>query len=133
MEESRVKVRFFETDALGHVNNASYFIYFEEARVHFFQKLGYELNTDKWHFILASTKCDFLNQAYFAQELVIETFVNKIGKKSFGLTHRVLEQNSKELIATGNEIVVHFDFDIQQSTPMPKKLKDKLNQYLISP
>lgn len=33
--ETAVKVRFCETDALGHISNISYFIYLEEARTDF--------------------------------------------------------------------------------------------------
>lgn len=38
MYETQVKVRFCETDALGHINNTSYFIYLEEARIAFLKK-----------------------------------------------------------------------------------------------
>lgn len=39
MYETQVKVRFCETDALGHINNTSYFIYLEEARIAFFEEM----------------------------------------------------------------------------------------------
>ena len=40
MQELEVNVRFSETDALGHINNTSYFIYLEEARMKFFEALA---------------------------------------------------------------------------------------------
>ncbi len=131
-EELIVKVRFAETDALGHVNNTSYFIYQEEARVEFFGKLGFQLNAKEWSFILASTKCDFVSQGYFGQMLVVETSVNRIGTKSFGLIHEIKDKESGSLIARGTETVVYFNFDTQQSEPLPDSLREKLEQYLVT-
>ncbi|WP_066174771.1 acyl-CoA thioesterase [Bacillus marinisedimentorum] len=131
-EELTVKVRFAETDALGHVNNTSYFIYQEEARVEFFGKLGYELNASEWHFILASTKCDFLSQGYFGQTLAVETTVHRIGTKSFGLTHEIKDKESRTLIARGLETIVYFNFHTQQSETVPDSLRAKLEQYLVT-
>ncbi len=51
MHELEVNVRFSETDALGHVNNTSYFVYLEEARLKFFEALG--LATNDFNFLLA--------------------------------------------------------------------------------
>lgn len=131
-EEINVKVRCAETDALGHVNNTSYFIYIEEARVEFFAKLGFNMNAEEWRFILASTKCDFASQAYFGQMLVVETTVNRIGTKSFGLDHHILDKETGTLIAKGTETVVYFNFEEQKSEPLPESLRNKLEQYTVA-
>lgn len=128
--ESFVTVRFGETDALGHVNNTSYFIYLEEARVKFFQELGYSMDTNEWEFILASTKCDFLDQAYFAQQLKIKTIVSHIGTKSFTLDHEICDAKTDSLIAKGNAVIVYFDFNNQKSEVIPIVLKEKLEGFV---
>ncbi|WP_260471877.1 acyl-CoA thioesterase [Bacillus salinus] len=127
---SNVTVRFNETDALGHVNNTSYFIYLEEARIRFFEELGYGMSTDGWEFILASTKCDFLNQSYFNQKLSVTTTVTRIGQKSFKLAHDILDSNTNQLIASGEAIIVFFDFNAQKSERLPDALRYKLEEYL---
>ncbi|MGZ4160929.1 MAG: acyl-CoA thioesterase [Neobacillus sp.] len=131
MHEIQVTVRFSETDALGHINNASYFVYLEEARIRFIEKLGYHMNTKKWNFILASTKCDFLNQGFFNQILAIKTYVTKIGTKSFQLVHDIRCAQTGELIAKGNAVMVYFDFEKQTSEPLPDFLRESLKHYLI--
>ena len=82
MHELEVNVRFSETDALGHINNTSYFVYLEEARMKFFEALGLATNVESWNFLLASTKCDFIAQGYFNQLLTIRTSLTKVGTKS---------------------------------------------------
>jgi len=131
MHEIHVKVRFSETDALGHINNTSYFIYLEEARIRFMESLGYKMDIQNWNFILASTKCDFISQGYFGQELSIKTYVTKIGTKSFQLEHDLIAVQTNELIARGNAIMVFFDFEKQKSEPIPEMLKEELRNYLV--
>jgi acyl-CoA thioester hydrolase len=126
-----VTVRFGETDALGHINNTSYFIYLEEARIRFIETLGYKMDSGNWNFILASTKCDFIKQGYFDQRLLIKTYVSKIGNKSFQLEHDIICSQSQELIAKGNAIMVYFDFEEQMSKPIPDFLKEELKNYLV--
>jgi acyl-CoA thioester hydrolase len=126
-----VNVRFCETDALGHVNNTSYFIYLEEARIRMFEELGYGSDIKDWRFILASAKCDFVNQAFFGQRLKIETNVTKIGNKSFQLVHRILDEKTGTLIALGESTIVYFNFQMQKSEPVPDALRKQLERYLI--
>lgn len=131
MQEIKVKVRFGETDALGHINNTSFFIYLEEARIRFFEKLGYMMSPDKWNFILASTKCDFISQGYFNQELTINTFVSKIGTKSFQLEHEICCSETGDLIAKGVAVMVFFNFETQKSEPLPEDLRKGLESNLV--
>jgi acyl-CoA thioester hydrolase len=125
-----VTVRFCETDALGHVNNTSYFVYLEDARIQFFKELRAETNIAKWCFIVASTKCDFLNQAYFDQCIKIETNISKIGNKSFQMVHRMSDAKTGTLIALGEATIVYFNFQLQKSEPIPKHLREKLLHYV---
>jgi acyl-CoA thioester hydrolase len=127
-----VNIRFCETDALGHVSNTSYFIYLEEARIRMFEELGYGSNIKDWCFILASAKCDFVNQAFFGQRLKIETNVARIGNKSFQFVHRILDEKTGRLIALGEATTVYFNFQTQKSEPIPEYLRKQLERYLIS-
>ncbi|WHY75551.1 thioesterase family protein [Neobacillus sp. WH10] len=131
MHEIHVTVRFSETDALGHINNTSYFIYLEEARIRFMEWLGFKMDIQNWNFILASTKCDFISQGYFGQELSIKTYVTKIGTKSFQLEHDLIAVQTNELIARGNAIMVFFDFEKQKSESIPEMVKEELRNHLV--
>lgn len=131
MHQIEVTVRFGETDALGHINNTSYFIYLEEARIRFIESLGLGMDTRSWNFILASTKCDFVSQGYFNQQLYIKTYVSRIGTKSFQLEHEIVSAKTGDIIAKGNAIMVYFNFDQQASEPLPVWLTEKLKKSLV--
>jgi acyl-CoA thioester hydrolase len=131
MQEIQIQARFGETDALGHINNTSYFVYLEEARIRFFETLGYSMELKNWKFILASTKCDFVSQGYFDQLLTVKTYVSRIGSKSFQLEHDMVCSQTQQLIAKGNAIIVYYDFANQQSQVLPELLKEGLKSYLL--
>jgi acyl-CoA thioester hydrolase len=130
METITVTSRFCETDALGHINNITYFVYLEDARIKFFQTIGFDMDVKDWRFILASTKCDFVSQGYFNQELKVTTYISRVGSKSFQLEHDILCSNTNQLIAKGNAVIVYFDFQEQCSKEIPKLLRNRLNNHL---
>lgn len=133
MHEIEIRVRFCETDALGHINNASYFQYMEEARIRFFEDLGYKIEdkSKSWNFVVASVGCDFINQGFFNQSIKIQTSVKRIGSKSFTLENLMIDSQTKKLIAKGHAVVVIFDFESQKSTSIPEYLREGLTRSLV--
>lgn len=110
--EIPVKVRFCETDALGHI---SYFIYLEKARTDFLAEVGFGLDLTNWKNILASATCDFISQGYYNQKLIVQTEVGRLVNSSFQLLHTIKDAESGDLIAAGQANDVHFNFDTQKS------------------
>jgi acyl-CoA thioester hydrolase len=129
---SRITVRFCETDALGHVNNVSYYIYLEQARVELFKEIGLKMNASDWKFIMASCGCQFKNQAYFDQKLAVKTTVSKIGNSSVHFIQRIEDEETGQEIALGDSAIVCFDFQIQKSKPVPELLRKKLEGYQVN-
>lgn len=128
--EVEVRVRFCETDMAGHVNNTSYFIYLEEARGKFFRDLFPDQVNSVGRFILASTKCDYVSQAYFGHQLAIQSWVTNIGNKSFRFNHSIRVQDTEELIAEAEATIVHFNYEEQKSETIPEELRAILEPHL---
>ncbi|WP_033828970.1 acyl-CoA thioesterase [Bacillus andreraoultii] len=134
MHENEVYVRFSETDAAGHVNNTSYFLYLEEARTKFFNELGYrnEESIARVNLILASTKCDYVAQAYAGQILKVATEVIHIGNKSFTVNHVITVRDTGEVIARATATLVSFDYVEQRTIPIPNEVRANLEHFLIT-
>lgn len=122
-----IKVRFSETDLLGHVNNSNYFVYIEEARIEFLKKVFPE---KKRTFVVASVSCDFIRQAFFDQKLMIHTSIVEIGNKSFTLVHEILDKENGHLIAKGQSVVVYFHFQKQKSEALTPDMRERLLEYM---
>ena len=101
-----VYVRFCETDAMGHVNNTSYFLYFEEARTRFFRELA-SRHSRSFHSMLVSITCDYINQAFAHQTLRVSTRVKKIGTKSFRLIQLLTDAEKGKIIAKAETKGIH--------------------------
>lgn len=127
-----ITVRFCETDAAGHVNNTSYFIYLEEARGKFFDSYLPGDLSNLGRFIIASTKCDFLSQAYFKQKLTVSTRVSKIGTKSFGFDHEILATETGARIAKAEAVIVCFNYEEQKTEPISPALRKILEGHLVT-
>jgi acyl-CoA thioester hydrolase len=126
---TRIRARYCESDALGHINNVSYFIYFEQARVDFL--LDNQIcDLSNWPFVLASVHCDYKRQMYVNDTCVIKTYINDIGRSSFKLGHEIRDQQSNELLAQGDAVLVHFDFIKQKSSPIPNEMLRKMKEYI---
>ncbi|GMA49460.1 thioesterase [Alicyclobacillus contaminans] len=125
---SEIHVRFGDTDMLGHVNNASYFTYMEEARCDFLRALGVE----QIPVILASAKGDFRAQTFYPEVLDVETWVTRMGNSSFEIANRMLRKGTDEVVFEGTAVVVHFDFDAQKPTRVPDALRSLLEPYVES-
>src|SRR4051794_32100532 len=76
-----IQMRFGDTDALGHINNASFASYAELGRLDFLSKLGGSVRS----LILASLYIDFRRQVNLGDRLYVESWVSKLGRTSVTL------------------------------------------------
>ena len=126
----QLRVRFNECDPNGHASNISYVTYLEVARIQFFTDIGHTIDPKGKNFVLATTTIDYLSQAKFNQLLTITTQIEKIGTKSFVIVNEILDAESEKPIARGKSVMVYFDFQRNQSEPLPDDLRSKLTEYL---
>lgn len=127
-----MEVRFVDVDAFGHVNNAHYLTYFEQARVKYFDDIvGWKYDWSKQGIILARVELNYVMPVLFRDEVVIMTRCSRIGNKSFDMEYRMVKMdNGKEvLLADGKTVMVAFDYGSNQSIPIPDQWKKILIDY----
>ncbi|MDI3327582.1 MAG: thioesterase family protein [Alicyclobacillaceae bacterium] len=126
---SKLRVRFCETDAMGHVNNVSYFMYLEQGRTELMRELSSVVGKNI-SVILASAKCDFRAQAYFDQELEVVTAVRRLGTSSITLSQKIVDAGSGNVVAEGESVLVHFDPKTQRPVPLTEEWRKALKRHL---
>jgi len=128
-----VPVRFRDLDAMGHVNNAVYFTYFEEGRKGFF--LGFNPDESQaFNFILARITCDYLRPAGLKSSLVVQIRVTDIGRKSFQLEYRLVDAADAAVVyAKGESVQVCYDYGKNTSIEVPEDMREKLAGYFSPP
>src|SRR5438270_1775889 len=88
---TEIQVRFGDTDALGHVNNASFAAYAETARLDFLRCLGKSVRS----LILASLYVDYRRQVTFGEPVHVDTVVDRIGNSSITLSQTIFAADER--------------------------------------
>ena len=112
----RDRVRFRDCDAMGHVNNAVYSTYLEEARI---GVLG-----DLVDFILARVEIDFRSELRMGEEVEVRTRCPRVGTKSFDLEHVIAADG--RVVAEAKSVLVSYDYELGESVPVPDALRARL-------
>ncbi|GGH78116.1 acyl-CoA thioester hydrolase [Pullulanibacillus pueri] len=127
-----LSVRFSDCDALQHVNNAVYFTYFETARSELFQLFNQNLSFENWNIIMASTRCEFLEEIHFPQTVTVVSWISRIGRSSFVVEHAIHDE-SGHWKARGNAVLLQYDFKNKTSLPLEDKIRHELLKHQQGP
>ena len=119
-------MRFSDTDALGHLNNGSYAVYAEVARIEFLRLLG----DTRRAMILARLELDFRRQVRYGDSIEVETWVERVGTTSVTMRH-VLWTGDRACAADVRAVVVHFDYDAQRPRPWTQAQRDALAPFVL--
>ena len=128
----KIPVRFRDIDSMGHVNNAVFFTYFEEGRKAFIHELfGLERPSD-FQFILAHVSCDYLRPVKLNDKPTLQTWISSIGTKRFDMQYVLVDSsNDTMMYARGQSIQVYYDYQQNQSKPIPDDIRERLIAYQI--
>ncbi|PWI57046.1 acyl-CoA thioesterase [Sulfoacidibacillus thermotolerans] len=132
MFTSQTTVRFSECDGLGHVNNTTYYVYMEEARVEVFRLFIPTLELNSWNLIVAATRCDYLQQVKFAETITTYTWISHIGSSSLTIEH-ALQNDRGEWVARGQAVMIHYDYATQKTVPIEKHVRTQLQEHTLAP
>jgi acyl-CoA thioester hydrolase len=125
--ESRLRVRYEETDQMGVVYYGKYMAWFEVGRVNLFRDVGFghkEWVRREFNFPVVQAHADYRASARFDDEILVKTRVVSIGNKSIRFENEVYRLPEMTLLATGH--TVHALMKGGQTIPFPAELKDKL-------
>lgn len=144
-----VEVRFADTDAMGHVNNAVYLTYCESARASYYEAVtgrtmlgdapsaasmrGEHPETEDSKFILAEARVTYRSPAFFGETLTIEVRASRVGRTSFTLEYRITAPDSAfgpaRLIAVSDSVLVGYDYGEGRPTVLPPDLVEALEAF----
>ena len=125
-----VQKRFSDVDSFMHVNNIWQQSYFDMGKTDFYTRvLGITGVFDKLRIITASTHTDYFCQVRLTDDIVVVTDVSRLGNKSMTLHQRIM--CGERCLTESSSVMVAFDFEAQQTVPMPDEWRIKLEEYLV--
>lgn len=104
--DATVRVRYAETDQMGVVYHANYFIWFEVGRVELIRALGFEYKLmekeDDCHIVVADAHCRFLHSAKYDETLRVRTRISESRNRIVKFSYEVFRDADGKLLATGD-------------------------------
>lgn len=120
-----IPVQWGEMDALGHVNNARFFSWFESARISLFERVGIESKPPMTVGpILATTTCDFLIPVVYPATVAVSVRAEKIGETSITMEYEVADAaDERKLYARGTSVIVMVDYATMKKVRVPDDVR----------
>jgi acyl-CoA thioester hydrolase len=129
--DARVRVRYAETDQMGVVYHANYFVWFEVGRVELMRALGVEYKKmerdDDCHIVVADVHCRYHHPARYDEELRVRTRIAESRNRLVKFSYELFRDSDDTLLANGHTIHI-----ICGSNGRPKMLPDKYRRILIA-
>ena len=131
-------VSWAEMDAFGHVNNAVFFRYFENARVEYLGRVGFDepARVEGLGPILASTHARFRRPVVHPDRVRTGARTVEVGEDRFTMEYRVVSAAGDAVAADGGAVVVCYDYRTRKKAPLPRPVREaiaRLEASAVSP
>jgi acyl-CoA thioester hydrolase len=125
-----IEVRYGDLDPQGHVNNAKYLTYMEQARVGYIRRLGVWKGDSFLDIgiILAEARVTFRSPILFGMDVRVGVRVTKLGNKSLTMEYRVENGPAGMELATGQSVLVAYDYRSAQTIPIPGEWRTAIRE-----
>jgi acyl-CoA thioester hydrolase len=124
VNESRIRVRYAETDQMGVVYHANYFIWFEVGRVELLRQLGFSYKDmeqqDNCFIAVVDARCRYKSPARYDDEIIVKTWLKNIRESVIHFGYELRRVDDGSLIAEGETTHIVADAHMRK-TVLPEK------------
>ncbi len=118
--ETHIAVRWGDMDAMGHVNNATYFRYMETARIDWFRSIGCVPDAQGEGPVIVNAFCNFYLQFEYPDDVLLKMYVSDPGRTTFeswATMEKVAEPGV--VCAAGGATTIWVNFPQQKAVGLP--------------
>ena len=101
-----------ETNATGHIDNATIPVWLERARSPLYRVFNPDLSPANWNLIIRRMEIDFIHQIHYQNIVTINSYVHEIRNSSFSVVQDLFQ--NQELAAKGTVVLVYYDYSRHQ-------------------
>jgi acyl-CoA thioester hydrolase len=123
---TEIRVRFRDIDAMGHVNNAVYATYVEQARAEYFEGI-LDAGLDAVSTVLATLELSYEQPILLGQSVTITISVPELGRSSLPMEYEIFADG--ERTATAESVQVFLDPDTQDPSPIPDQFRERIVEF----
>jgi acyl-CoA thioester hydrolase len=126
-----IQVRYSDIDAQGHVNNARYLNYLEQARVQYLLKLGL-WNAESFldlGMIVADVHVSFLAPILLNQSMQVGIRATRLGNKSLTFVYQIEDARTGQVAARCETVMVTYNYHTNASIPIPPDWRERIASF----
>lgn len=120
VHEKTFAIAWGDMDALGHVNNARYFDYFQEARIEWLRELKINM-TERIGPVVIQVACTYLKPVIYPAVVTLRSTIHSLGTSSMMMDHDLYQD--EVLMAQGSCKIVWVDYTQSKSVPLPEAMR----------
>lgn len=124
VNETRLRVRYAETDQMGVVYHSNHLIWFEVGRVELMRQMGLAYRDlereDGLYIAVAEAKCRYRAPVFYDEEVVVRTWLKAVRAKVIIFGYELLRADSEVVLAEGETVHIVTDSSMKVSS-LPKK------------
>jgi acyl-CoA thioester hydrolase len=124
LNETRLRVRYAETDQMGVVYHSNHFIWFEVGRVELMRQMGFayrDIERNESCFIaVAEAKCQYRAPVFYDEEVVVRTWLKSVRKSVIVFSYELLRPGTDILLAEGETLHIVIDRNMKLAK-LPEK------------
>jgi len=124
VNEARLRVRYAETDQMGVVYHANYFVWFEIGRVELLRQLGFSYrdmeSLDGYGIAVIDARCRYKAPARYDDEIVVRTRLKYIRESLVQFEYELMRADDGTLLAEGDTTHIVVDREMKK-VPLPEK------------
>jgi acyl-CoA thioester hydrolase len=125
--EARLPIRWGDMDAMGHVNNTTYFRYLETVRIDWARSIGCDPDPKGQGIVIVNAFCTFHKQLEYPGDILVKMYVSDVGRSSFDSWATIERVDDPGVVyASGGATTVWVDFPAQKSVPLPEWIRPHL-------
>jgi acyl-CoA thioester hydrolase len=129
--ETRLRVRYAETDQMGVVYHANHFIWFEVGRVELLRRLGFsyrDMEKDDQCFIaVVDARCRYKAPACYDDEVIVRTQLKNVRDSVIHFAYELVRASDNVLLAEGETTHIVTDADMK-TRMLPEKYMTAFRQ-----
>ncbi|TNL45176.1 acyl-CoA thioesterase [Acinetobacter bereziniae] len=126
-----IQTRWADNDIYGHVNNVTYYSYFDTAaNALLIQKTDFDIHQSPIIGLVVNSSCDFFQELTYPEIIEVGVAITKIGNASLTYDLAIFKQGQSQASAQGQFVHVFVSRETKKSTPIPQDMRDALQIYL---
>ena len=123
--EMTIPIRWGDMDAMGHLNNASYFRYLETCRIDWFHSLGLPPSPQGEGMVILNAFCNFYRQLEYPGDVLLKMYVSDPARTTFETWGTLARSDAPDVVcAAGGATTIWVDFPRQKAKALPDWLRD---------